>query len=183
LTFILNPGGGGALQPVRIRQVKKEIRVLGVAASVQGDSTKVVGVVFRGARWLDGGLSTASEEADLTRAIVEMVNGSPHRKQMRVIMFHSDLIPVGKRVDPARILSGTSKPVIILGAKGPGTVTDPNMGRIMWGRGANAVDAAYIGLRERDAEAVLRVSAGGGPMPEALRVAGLIIRALPAPPT
>jgi endonuclease V-like protein UPF0215 family len=62
-------------------------------------------------------------------------------------------------------------------------MTDPDMGHLTWGRDVKAVDVAYIGLRERDAEAILRVSTGGGPTPEAIRVAELIIRAIPAPPT
>jgi len=168
------------LQPVRIRQVKKEIRVLGVAAAGHDGSTRVVGVVFRGARWLDGVLSATSKGADLTRAIVEMVNGSPHRKQVRVIMLQAEMIPKGAEINAAKISSETSKPVIILGAKGLGGVqADPNTGYFTWGKGADAVEVAYLGLRERDAEAVLRVSTREGSTPEALRVAGLILGALP----
>ena len=168
------------MQPIRIRQVKKEIRVLGVAAAVHDGSTRVVGVVFRGARWLDGVLSATSKDADLTRMIVEMINGSPHRKQVRVMMFQAEMIPKGVKIDTIKISSETSKPVIILGAKGLGGVqADPNTGYFTWGKGADAVEVAYLGLRERDAEAVLRVSTREGSTPEALRVAGLILGAIP----
>ncbi len=168
------------MQPIRIRQVKKEIRVLGVAAAGHDGSTRVVGVVFRGARWLDGVLSATSKDADLTRMIVEMINGSPHRKQVRVMMFQAEMIPKGVKIDTIKISSETSKPVIILGAKGLGGVqADPNTGYFTWGKGADAVEVAYLGLRERDAEAVLRVSTREGSTPEALRVAGLILGAIP----
>ena len=168
------------MQPIRIRQVKKEIRVLGVAAVGHDGSTRVVGVVFRGARWLDGVLSATSKDADLTRMIVEMINGSPHRKQVRVMMFQAEMIPKGVKIDTIKISSETSKPVIILGAKGLGGVqADPNTGYFTWGKGADAVEVAYLGLRERDAEAVLRVSTREGSTPEALRVAGLILGAIP----
>ena len=168
------------MQPIRIRQVKKEIRVLGVAAAGHDGLTRVVGVVFRGARWLDGVLSATSKDADLTRMIVEMINGSPHRKQVRVMMFQAEMIPKGVKIDTIKISSETSKPVIILGAKGLGGVqADPNTGYFTWGKGADAVEVAYLGLRERDAEAVLRVSTREGSTPEALRVAGLILGAIP----
>jgi endonuclease V-like protein UPF0215 family len=168
------------LQPIRIRQVKKEIRVLGVAAAVHDGSTRVVGVVFRGARWLDGVLSATSKGADLTRTIVEMVNGSPHRKQVRVIILQTEMIPKGVEIDTAKISSETSKPVIILGAKGLGDAqADPNMGYFTWGKGADAAEVTYMRLSERDAEAVLRVSTRAGSTPEALRVASLILGALP----
>ena len=168
------------MQPIRIRQVKKEIRILGVAAAGHDGSIRVVGVVFRGARWLDGVLSATSKGADLTRTIVEMVNGSPHRKQVRVIMLQVGLVSGETQVDPTRIFSETSKPVIILGAKGLGSAqTDPNTGYFTWGKGVDAVEVAYIGLRERDVEAVLRGSTRTGSTPEALRVASLILGALP----
>jgi len=168
------------LQPIRIRQVKKEIRVLGVAAAVHDGSTRVVGVVFRGARWLDGVLSATSKDADLTRMIVEMINGSPHRKQVRVMMFQAEMIPKGVKIDTIKISSETSKPVIILGAKGLGGVqADPNTGYFTWGKGADAAEVTYMRLSERDAEAVLRVSTRAGSTPEALRVASLILGALP----
>lgn len=168
------------MQPIRIRQVKKEIRVLGVAAAGHDGSTRVVGVVFRGARWLDGVLSATSKGTDLTHTIVEMVNGSPHRKQVRVIMLKASLVPEVARVDPTRIFSETSKPVIILGAKGiGGAPPDPNTGYFAWGKGADAVEVSYTGVRERDARAVLTTSTHVGSTPEALRVAGLILGALP----
>ena len=168
------------MQPIRIRQVKKEIRVLGVAAAGHDGSTRVVGVVFRGARWLDGVLSATSKGADLTRTIVEMVNGSPHRKQVRVIMLHAGLVPGGTNIDPMRIFSEASKPVIILGAESPGGARpDPNTGYFTWGRGADAVEVSYTGVREGDARAVLNASIRAGSTPEALRVAGLILGALP----
>ncbi|MCJ7574020.1 DUF99 family protein [Candidatus Bathyarchaeota archaeon] len=168
------------MQPIRIRQVKKEIRVLGVAAAGHDGSTRVVGVVFRGARWLDGVLYATSKDADLTRTIVEMINGSPHRKQVRVMMFQAEMIPKGVKIDTIKISSETSKPVIILGAKGlGGAQADPNTGYFTWGKGADAVEVAYLGLRERDVEAVLRVSTREGSTPEALKVAGLILGALP----
>ena len=168
------------MQPIRIRQVKKEIRVLGVAAAVHDGSIRVVGVVFRGARWLDGVLSAASRGTDLTHTIVEMVNRSPHRNQVRVIMLKASLVPEVARVDPTRIFSETSKPVIILGAKGlGGAPPDPNTGYFTWGKGVDAIEVVYMGLRKRDAEAVLRASTRAGSTPEALRVAGLILGALP----
>jgi endonuclease V-like protein UPF0215 family len=168
------------LQPIRIRQVKKEIRVLGVAAAGHDGSTRVVGVVFRGARWLDGVLSATSKGADLTHTIVEMVNGSPHRKQVRVIMLHAGLVPGGTKIDPMRIFSEVSKPVIILGAENPGGApSDPNTGYFTWGRGADAVEVSYTGVREGDARAVLNASTRAGSTPEALRVASLILGALP----
>ena len=71
----------------RLRQVKREIRVLGVAASRVGEDSIVVGVVYRGSLWLDGVMKTTTREADLTDALIGLVKGSPHYGQIRVILL------------------------------------------------------------------------------------------------
>jgi len=52
----------------RIRQVKKEIRVLGIAVkpSIREEQFYAVGVVFRGGLWLDGVASSSGEASGLT---------------------------------------------------------------------------------------------------------------------
>jgi len=48
----------------RLRQIKKEIRVIGVAAKCDAGGITIIGVVFRGNLWLDGVLRTRSVGAD-----------------------------------------------------------------------------------------------------------------------
>jgi len=50
----------------------------------------VVGVVFRGGYWLDGVMHTKIlvDGFDATEKIGAMVTGSPHFKQLRVIMLN-----------------------------------------------------------------------------------------------
>ena len=78
-----------------LRQVKKEIRVLGFAAKPTGvnDKLYVVGVVFRGKLWLDGVMRTVACGPDITKEVVEMIINSPHHPQIRVILLHGDLLP------------------------------------------------------------------------------------------
>lgn len=163
------------MEPVKIRQVKREIRVLGIAAVRGADSFQAVGVVFRGGLWIDGVIKTASRVADLTDGLVEMVKGSPHHPQIRVILLHDGLIPPGASIDPFRLATGCGKPAIYLSSEEGAAEPCPGAESFPWG---DRMWALAVGLKRRDAERVLRVSTGLGPMPEALRVAGLVTASL-----
>ncbi len=75
----------------RLRQIKKEIRVLGVAARRDPGAYTIIGVVYRGSLWLDGVLKTHSKGADITEPIAEMLKRSPHSGQVRVISTQPSL--------------------------------------------------------------------------------------------
>jgi len=78
----------------KIREVKPEIRVLGIDDGVFKPHSKemvdVVGVVFRGGRWLDGFMHTRVQVDgnDATEKLAEMITHSPHYPQLRVIMLN-----------------------------------------------------------------------------------------------
>jgi len=165
------------LEPAKIRQVKREIRVLGIAAGRVADSFQAVGVVFRGSLWIDGVLRTVSSEADLTEGLIGMVDGSPHNPQIRVILLHEAFIPAGASIDPFRLAVGCGKPVISLSQDERTAEPGSQAESFPWGDGED-VWALAVGLRRRDAEGVLRVSTRVGAMPEALRVAGLVTASL-----
>lgn len=100
--------------------VKREIRVLGVddAPFVKGKSREVlvIGVVFRGGEFLDGVLSTYIEcdGSDATQKIIEMVNRSTHRLQLRVIMTDGIAFGGFNLIDIQEIFQQTQIPVIVV---------------------------------------------------------------------
>lgn len=172
------------MKTARIRQVKREIRVLGVAAksSGRGRRLNVVGVVYRGGLWLDGVLRTTTPGPDITGAAVETITTSPHHPQIRVVLLHEDAIEEETSVDPYRLATGTSRPVIALSA-GEAWTSKGDCGDLIAQRfhlelGGTIQHVLSVGLGRRVAARVLEVSTGRGTMPEALRVADLIARAL-----
>ena len=161
-----------------LREVKKEIRVLGIAAKNRPDSAiQAVGAVYRGRLYLDGVMKATAEGPDITGEVAEMIEGSPHRPQIRVILLDSALTPEGVRIDPVALSDRLSKPVIALN---PDQHTAPDDGRIQhltYRQGGTETPALSVGLMDRTAARVLRVASREGANPEALRVAGIIVSA------
>jgi len=77
-----------------LKNMKKEIRILAVSNGAPSNLSKkrnieVVGVVFRGAYWLEGVMWTTLERdgRDATSNLARMIRSSRHFQQMRVIMI------------------------------------------------------------------------------------------------
>ena len=107
------------------RVIKSEIRVLGVddgkfTPHTQGNVI-VVGVVFRGGCWLDGVMHTriAIDGLDATEQIASMINGSPHRKQLRLVMLNGITFAGFNVVNIKKLNLATKLPVIALTREKP----------------------------------------------------------------
>jgi endonuclease V-like protein UPF0215 family len=158
------------LKHVRIRQVKPEIRVLGVAVSSAGSNSVVVGAVFRGSLFLDGVMSRGVKGNSITYEISDMIKTSKHYGQVRVILIDESILPVGVSVDPYFISEFTGKPVLYL----HGSVLEIDE-RYMFKWCGRFVTS--IGLSELDASNVLNASSKEC-VPEALRVASMVAASL-----
>lgn len=107
------------------RVIKSEIRVLGVDDGKFVPHTEgvviVVGVVFRGGCWLDGVMHTsiAIDGFDATERIASMINGSPHCKQLRLVMLNGVTFAGFNVVDIKRLNLATKLPVIALTREKP----------------------------------------------------------------
>jgi len=158
------------LAPQRLRQIKKEIRVLGVAVRQSSGGFTIVGVVYRGNLWLDGVMRGYSNEADITDALAQMLIDSPHFGQVRVIILSKENLPTEVHVSTEELSAKTGKSVILLGDSVGTTST--------WNNRDEKTTFSAVGLSRWSAERVLRASTHEGVTPEALRVAALTISAL-----
>ena len=70
---------------VRLREIKREIRVLGLASYCNPDTGthEIVCVIFRGKHWLDEVLKTSSDDPSITREVAETIRRSNHHPQIR----------------------------------------------------------------------------------------------------
>lgn len=155
---------------VRIRQVKKEIRVLGLAAEPLDGSYVCVGVVYRGRLGMDGVLCCSSTSQDITVAVASMIRDSAHFNQIRVIAVDMDQLPPEVGLDLDALASGTGKPVLGLTRAG-GELDERYM--FLW----RGLTVTSMGLGRGDAERVLDTCSVEG-FPEALRVASLVAEEL-----
>jgi len=108
------------LKPKTFRLIKPEIRVLGVddgkfVPHTHGEAL-VVGVVFRGGSFLDGVMHThvAIDGFDATEQLTAMINSSPHRKQLRLIMLHGITFAGFNIVNIKALNAQTGLPVVAL---------------------------------------------------------------------
>ncbi len=191
---------GPNVKQVKFREIKPEIRVLGIDDGSFMPHTKgkalVVGTVFRGGKWLDGVLRTYVDidGTDATKRIVDMVNASRHKGQIRVIMVEGLTFAGFNVIDIKRIFKETGLPVVALNRKRPDFPKVkralqhlPNWqqrwkllrsaGKIHPIRPKHRGSSIYMqiaGIKRPDAEYVVKLTSTRGLLPEPLRVAHLI---------
>ena len=175
--------------------IKPEIRILAIDDSALiADRIMIVGVIFRAGEWLDGVLRSelARDGLDGTDVIAEMVTGTRHYQQIRVIMLDGVTYGGFNVIDIKELHSRTGLPVIVV------MRTAPDMGRIRdalrnlpdFERRLQAImNAGTItkvdmhdgsifiqccGIEITDADKIVRLSTTHSHIPEPLRVAHLI---------
>jgi endonuclease V-like protein UPF0215 family len=180
--------------------VKPEIRVLGVDDGVFVPHVKgfapVVGVVFRGGYWLDGVLCTRVEVdgLDATDRIASMIVGSPHHKQLRVVMLNGVTCAGFNVVNIKELNVRTKLPVIAVTRDKPDfkeirkALKNLPCSEERWKaiRGTGELFEVYTrsrrakvyiqfcGVCEEDARKIVQVTSTRSDIPEPLRVAHLI---------
>ena len=169
----------------------------------QANKTKtlvpVIGVIFRGGSFLDGALRTdvTIDGLDSTENLAKLINNTRHKRQLRVIMLDGITFGGFNIVDIQRLRDETGLPVIVFNRKMPdlprvqkalknfddyekrwaliekaGEVKDCNL------KTGKGVYYQAVGLSDKEAEEVIRLSSTHGQIPEPLRVAHLIATAI-----
>jgi len=185
----------------KFREIKAEIRVLGVSCSPilhQRKSTTVIGVIYRGKMWLDGVIRTTvkSDGLDATEKITEMIIESPHYDQLRVIMLNGIILADFNVVDITKLFKNTNLPVIVITnkkadlSKVRAAIMKKSAWRKRWDATQKAGEAYLIkvgptshpifiqiaGISRQDAENIVKKTCAKIDVPEALNVANLIAK-------
>lgn len=193
-----------ASKVVRFRGIKPEIRILGLDDGAflphTAGKADVVGVVFRGGRWLDGVMRTevTIDGLDATERISSMVTESPHYEQLRVLMLSGITFAGFNVVDIRELFESTSLPVIALtrersDLEGVRRALENLPDRaVRWRSVQSAGDVFQVKVRSGvapvyvqvagvsigDAEGIVRLSCTRSGFPEPLRVAHFIASSL-----
>ena len=186
------------IKPKVFRVIKPEIRVLGIDDGkfnphTQGNAL-VIGVVFRGGRSLDGVMHTtiAIDGLDATEKLTAMINGSPHKNQLRLVMLNGMTFGGFNLVDIRKLYINTGLPVITI------TQDKPDLDamhdalkhlpdtELRWQIVLNAgiihevtnkgvkLYIGIVGITLKDSLSVLDATSTRSSLPEPLRVAHLI---------
>jgi len=186
-----------------IGPVKPEIRIAGfddAPFSFRDRETELVCTIFRGGSWIDGVLMTKVkvDGLDSTDRISELLNGSAHKDQLRVIMLDGVTFGGFNIVDLDRLSKATKLPVIAIvrdrpdmdsikkalmrfddwekrwdiiekaGTVKPLDVKDPKTGKL------KSIWFQTCGIDDETSRKIIRVSSTRSFIPEPIRVAHLI---------
>jgi len=192
------------MKQVKFWDIKPEIRVLGIDDGAfkphSRENVLLVGVLSRGGSWVDGVLSTrvAVDGTDSTRRVIEMVNQSKHKGQLRVIMTDGATFAGFNVVDIHDVFAQTGIPVIAVSRERPNlkevkravkNLSDwhgrweiiKKAGKVYPVRTRAKAAPVYIqiaGIKRTDAEQIVKLTATRSFVPEPLRVAHLIARGI-----
>ena len=176
--------------------MKKEIRILGIddmPFSFGDRFVDIVGVIMRGGIYLEGVLKTTIEVdgKDATEKIIEMVENTKHRKQLKIIMLDGVAFGGFNVVDAEKIFNETKLPIITITRKKPDIKKieealkkhfndwEERLKIIKKGKTEEIkikypVYVKYFGIDKKDVIDVIKLSIIRGAIPEPIRIAHLI---------
>ncbi|MFB6075634.1 MAG: DUF99 family protein [Candidatus Aenigmatarchaeota archaeon] len=180
-----------------LREIKKEIRILGWDDSPfdeDDEKVSVVGVVCRGGNYIDGILKTevTRDGLDATQKLVEKINQTKHKDQLRVVMLDGITYAGFNTVDIEKLYEKTGLPVIVVVRKKTGFKAFkkalknlPNEEkRLKAIKNAGNMEGLKIkgkeiyfqrkGISRENTKKVIKISATHSLLPEPIRVAHLI---------
>ena len=173
--------------------VKNEIRVLGIDDGPFGKNQKkvpVFGVVFRGNSFLDSVLSATIDKdgLDSTDKLLEMINNSRQKSQLRAIMLDGISLGGFNIIDIEKLSRKTDMPVIVVIRRMPNLAKmktalkkfeDFNKRISLLENAGEVFDSGKIffqcfGIAAEKAREIIKKSTKIGNMPEPIRVAHII---------
>lgn len=176
--------------------LKPELRILGIDDSpLLSTDILVVGAVMRGGDWLEGVVRTCitKDGLDATEKLIEMVKGSRHYGQIRVVMLNGITMGGFNVVDMEALSEGTDTPVISVMRRLPdmesiksalNNLGEPERRYGLILKAGKAVEVPtkrgepvymqYKGIDEASAIEIVRTSSTHSRIPEPIRVAHLI---------
>lgn len=113
------------MKKVKFREIKPEIRIIGMddgsfESHTHGE-TWIVGAILRGGNYIDGVLTDKIriDGTDVTSTVVNMIRGSRHKDQLRVIMTSGITFAGFNVIDINEVFQSTGLPVIVVSRKEP----------------------------------------------------------------
>lgn len=191
------------MNKAEFRSIKPEIRIIGIddgsfEPHTEGE-TCLAGAVSRGGRWIDGVLveKVKIDGMDSTSTIVDMINESRHKEQLRIILTSGITFAGFNVLDVTEVFEKTGLPVAVVSREKPDM---PSVKRALknlpnWEERWEILNSAgdifpvetessegrkstvYVqvkGISKEDAEKIIRMTSTRSSIPEPLRVAHLI---------
>ena len=173
--------------------MRNELRILGIDDGpffkFRKGEVIIVGTFYRGGNFLDGLLTTKArvDGKNATKNIIEMVNKSKFRPQLRAILLDGVAVGGFNVIDLERLHKETRIPVIAVIRKKPDvkkiikTLNDLGwkskaklIEKLPEPKKAGKVYMQNIGISEADAKEIIKLTTTHSELPEPIRVAHII---------
>jgi endonuclease V-like protein UPF0215 family len=161
--------------------LKKEIRLLGLSVAKKNLGLIVVGVVFRGNRWLDGVISSLTEpnDHDYISSISRTIRHSKQYSQLHAVILAKQELFSSHEL--AQLASRISTPVIAVlkpSSDARNRINErPNLGSYELRVSGKHVSVLAAGVSKDEVERIFAIGCNpSASVPEAVRVAELILK-------
>jgi endonuclease V-like protein UPF0215 family len=186
-----------------VKLFKEEIRIIGFDdgpfEAKQKGTVPVIGVIYRGGKFLDGMLKTdvTIDGLDSTEKLINLINSSRHKQQLKVIMTDGITFAGFNIVDIQELHKKTGLPIIVINRKNPDIkkVIEAlknfddydlrikflkNAGEVKMHILPNGKKIYYqsVGLSDLETKEIINLSTTHSFIPEPLRVAHIIVTAM-----
>lgn len=181
----------------KIKKIRKEMRIIGIDDGhfdkFHSRECLVVGVIFRGAEFLDGLISFNVEVDgnDATEKIISAINKSKHKEQLSLIMISGIALGGFNVVDIEKLAKQTGLPVMIVSRRKPRlALIKETLKKIKKEEKIVLIEKAgipreiehknkkiyfqFYGIEEEKAREIILMSLKHGNVPEQLRIAHII---------
>lgn len=177
--------------------IKREIRIIaiddGYFEKFKQKTCLVVGVIFRGAKFIDGLISfkVKVDGDDATEKIAQAINKSKHKGQLSLIMLNGISLAGFNVIDINKLNNLTNLPVLVVSRQKPRPdLIKTTLKRLNKEDKIKYIDKAgkpkefltengkiyfqYTGIEEKKVKQILTLTIKRGNMPEPLRIAHII---------
>ena len=156
----------------KIREVKREIRILGFSGAVVDGVLCAIGIVMRGGTSLDGLIKVDLEGEKSTETLANAIAESSHYEQLRVVLLEGRLCSEAA-IDYRELSSSLKLPVVVLSAE-----KMPSWGG-SYGIGLERRYFLYVtGISLAKAKEILELSTRREGVPEPIRASNVILGGL-----
>jgi len=182
----------------KLKSIKKEIRIIGIDECIPKNGlvkgTLIIGVIFRGRLFFDGLIDSIidSEEFDANEEIARMIMNSRYFDELRIVMLSKLVFGKTNALDLKRFYEKIKLPIIVVNKNRNEKNTEKFMSKEDYevlkrlderklfkvNGSIKPFHVRFYGIDEDEVIKILKASCIEGEIPEPLRVAKTLIKAI-----
>ncbi|MBN1683076.1 hypothetical protein JW865_05950 [Candidatus Bathyarchaeota archaeon] len=156
------------MKPLKLVHIKEEIRVLGIAVSEYNYSFHVIGIIFRGKKFLESVFQFKTDNK-LEKTIIQSIRDTSKNKQIRTILLHYKTLPKNLHINILEIYNETGIPIIYI------LKETPSLMKIDWKKIEDYSSIQFYGIKKQVVQKILKMVTQKENIPEVLRIGYILL--------